>query len=72
MKHKWNRERLKRLKQAKKSSKVWVITYNDNFYYDENGTLKIFENEKLAYDFLLNKDIDYDVITMWLNNVEVW
>ena len=70
-----NWEQLKILKNAKRTERVYIITLNNELYYTDDFNLVVFNNEKFAYDYIVRQDYklgEWNYITKWLNNVEVW
>lgn len=69
-----NWQSLKFLKNAKKSTQVFVLTLDNQIFISKAKSMIIFEKQKDCEDFIdkQDKNKNYDYISMWLNNVDVW
>lgn len=74
MSKKNNYESLRALKNQKKSTRVFVITLDNDIFYQKDNSMIIFEKQNDCENFIKQQDENknFDFITMWLNNVEVY
>ena len=74
MSKKINYESLRSLKKSKKSIRVFVLTLDNNIFISKSNSMMIFEKQSDCEKFIKQQDKNYnfDYITMWLNNVEVY
>lgn len=74
MSKKNNYESLRTLKKSKRSTRVFVLTLDNNIFLSKAKSMIIFENQSDCENFIKQQDKNknFDFITMWLNNVEVY
>lgn len=74
MSKKNNYESLRALKKSKRSTRVFVLTLDNNIFLSKANSMIIFENQNDCENFIKKQDKNknFDFITMWLNNVEVY
>lgn len=73
-KNKKNWESLKKLKQSRRTTQVFVLTLDNNIFLSKANSMIVFENQKDCEKFIDNQDKNknFDYICMWLNNVNVY
>ncbi len=63
------------LKHRNKQRQVFIITLNNEHYFNEDNAMIVFEKQKDAYDFIKKQNYklgEWHYISQWLTNIEIY